>query len=137
MYRFSFSVSSSTCLGPFIVVLGGMNYIAAASLHDMAPQLIWLVECFIVATTYFLSKSLPNDRLMCMWLVTNCCMVHSSGKKILPLSESPMAMTSGKVQSVFLHHWCQVRLSCRPLGLQSKYFTGTSRNSAGTYCCTF
>ena len=58
-------------------------------------------------------------------------------KHFLPLSESPMAMTSGKVQSVFLHHWCQVRLSCRPVGLQSKYFTGTSRNSAGTYCCTF
>ena len=36
---------------------------------------------------------------------------------LLPLSESPMAMTSGKVQSLFLHHWCQVWLSCRPVGL--------------------
>ena len=29
-------------------------------------QSIWLGECFIVATIYFLSKRLSNDRLMCM-----------------------------------------------------------------------
>ena len=36
----------------------------------------------------------------------------------LPLSESPMAMTSGKVPSLFLHHLCQLWLSCCPVGLQ-------------------
>ena len=29
-------------------------------------------------------------------------------------------MKSDKVQSLFLHQWCQVWLACRPVGLQSK-----------------
>ena len=65
-------------LGPFLVGLGRMKYRPAAPWHDMAPQIIWLCRCFIVATTHFLSKHSPNGRLMCMWRGTNCCMVHSS-----------------------------------------------------------
>ena len=74
-----------------------------------------------------LSKRLPRDRLMCIWRGTNCCMVH-----FLPLSESPMAMTSGKVQ--FLFSSSLMWYSCQPVGLQSRFFVETSRNSAGTYC---
>ena len=40
----------------------------------------------------------------------------------LPFSESPMAMTPEKVQCLFLPRYCQVWLSCRPVGLQSKFF---------------
>ena len=39
----------------------------------------------------------------------------------LPHSESPMAKTSGKLQSVFLHHWCQVWLSGRPVDFNPSY----------------
>ena len=115
-----FSMSDFTYFGPLIVVLGGMKYRPAAPRHDKANQIIWLSRRAIVGTAYCLSKRLPNDRLMCMWRVTNWCMAHSSEKQhFLPLSESPMAITSGKFQSLFLHHWCQVWLSCRPVGLQS------------------
>ena len=31
----------------------------------------------------------------------------------LPLSQSPIAMTSGRDQFLILHHWCQVWLPCR------------------------
>ena len=60
------------------VILGGVKYRPATPRLDMAPQIVWLVECFIADTTYFLFKRLPNGRLMCMWRGTNCCMVHSS-----------------------------------------------------------
>ena len=46
-WTFNFSLSNSTYLDPFILVLGGMKYRPAAPRHDMAPQIIWLVECFI------------------------------------------------------------------------------------------
>ena len=118
MYSFSFSMSNSTCLGPFMVVFCGMKYTLTASQYANAPQITWFDGRFIVAT-YFLSKRLPIVRLMCMWRGTNCCMVHSSQNNTFFHSASPMAMTSGKVQSLFLHHWCQVWLSCRPVGLLS------------------
>ena len=60
---FSFSLSNSIYLGPFIVVLGGMNYRPAVPWHDMTLQFIWLSRCSIVAATYFLSKHLPNSCL--------------------------------------------------------------------------
>ena len=104
MCSFSFSLSNSTYLGPFIVVLGGMKYRPAAPRHDMAVHIIGLGGWFTAATTYLLSKRLPSGRL-------------------LPFSDSPMAMTSGKVQSLFLYHWCEVWLSYRPVGLQFKLFS--------------
>ena len=60
---FSFSLSNSTYFGPFIAVLGGMNYRPAVPWHNMTLQLIWLSRCSIVAATYFLSKHLPNSCL--------------------------------------------------------------------------
>ena len=60
-----------------LVVLGGMKHRPAAPWHDMTPQIIWLGGCFIVATTYRLSKHSPNGRLMCMWWGTDCCVVRS------------------------------------------------------------
>ena len=88
-------------MGPFIVVLGGMNYRPAASRNDITPQIIRLGGCFTVATTHFLSKRLPNDRLMCMWRCTYCCMVHSSENNTLfPLSASPVSFSSPLVSGV-------------------------------------
>ena len=99
---FSFSLSYSMYLSPFIVVFDVMKYRPAAPQHNMASQIIWLSRCFIGATTYFLSKRVLNGHLMCMWWGTNCCMVHSSENNTFsPLSESPMAMMSDKVQSLF------------------------------------
>ena len=86
-------------MGSFAVVLGE-RYRHAAPGHDMEPQISRLGGYFIVVTTYFLSKRLPNGCLMCMWRGTHFCNVHS----FLPVSEIPIAMTSGKVQSSFLHH---------------------------------
>ena len=56
---FIFSYFNSTYLGPFIVVLDRMKY----TQHDLAPHIIWLSGCFIVATTYVLSKCLPNGEV--------------------------------------------------------------------------
>ena len=42
------------------ILRGGMTYRPAAPQHDMAPQTIWFSRCFIMATTYFLSKCLPS-----------------------------------------------------------------------------
>ena len=85
-------------------MLDGMNYRPAAPRQDMTPQIIWLGRCFIVATTYFLSKHLPNGRLICMWRGTNCCMIHSSEHDTFFHSASPISTTTGKVQSLFFHH---------------------------------
>ena len=131
MCSLSFSLSNSTYVGQFVVVLGGMKYRLAAPRHDMALQIIWLDGCFIVATTYFLT---PNVRAV-RYKLLHGAFVRK--QHFLPLSESPMAMTSCKVQSLFLHHWCEVWLSCRPVGIHSKFFAETSRNSAGTCCCIF
>ena len=46
---FYFSMSKNTYLGPFIVVLGGRKYRPLAPRHDMAPQIVWFGECFIMA----------------------------------------------------------------------------------------
>ena len=61
MCSFSFSLSNSTYLGPFIVVLGGMKYRPAVPWHKMAPQIIWLDRCLIVATTYFFAEMSWNS----------------------------------------------------------------------------
>ena len=94
----------------------------------------WLFHCgydiFLVKT---LTQWPPNVHEVRYKLLHG---VFVTKQHFLPLSESPMAMTSGKVQSFSYHHWCQVWLSCQPMGLQSKFFAETSRNSAGTYCCT-
>ena len=81
MCNFSFCLSNSTYFGPFIVVLGGMKYRPVTPQHYIAPQIIWIIRCFNVATTYFLAKHLPNGLLICMMWGTNCCMVHSSENK--------------------------------------------------------
>ena len=53
---FNFSLSNSTHMALFIVVLGRIKHRPPASQHDMTPKIIWLGVCFIVATAYFLSK---------------------------------------------------------------------------------
>ena len=88
--------------------------------------------CYIVATTYFLSR--------CQWQpnvhATRYKLLHSAivrKQTFLPLSDSPIAMTSGNSGFRFLHQYCRVWLLCRPVGLQSHFFAETSRNSAGSY----
>ena len=80
--------------------------------HDMTSQIIWLGRCFIVATTYFWSKCLPNGQPICMQRGTNCCMVHLSENNTFFHSARLIAMTSGLDQCLFLHHWGQVRSEC-------------------------
>ena len=91
------------------VVLGGMKCKPAAPRHDMAPQIIWFSWCFIVATFSFIQRESNGDDV---W-------------------------QSSVLFFFFLHHWCQVWLSCRPVGLQSNFLAETSWNSDGTYSCTF
>ena len=127
-----FCVNNSRNWGPFIilVVLGRIKYIPAAPWNDIVPQIIWLGGCLFVVTTYFLpGVHVARYKLLRGGFIRN--------QNHIPFSESPMAMTSGKVQSVFRHHWCQIWLLCRPVGLQSKLFAEMFRNSAETYCCTF
>ena len=121
-FSFSFCLSNSTYLGPFKVVLGGMTYRPPAPRHDMTPQIILLGWCFNVATTYFLSRRLPNGEVQtAAW-----CICQKT--TFLFHSTSPMAIMSGKVQSLFLVHWCQVWLSCRPVRLQSTFFAEILEN---------
>ena len=107
---FGFSLSNSTYLCPFIVVLDGINYIPLAPWHDVASQSKWFGGCFIMATSFSYQDASSLARYY---------LLHGSlvGKQhFLPPTESPMARTCDKVQSLFLHHWCQVWPSCRPVG---------------------
>ena len=106
MYCFSFSLSNSTYLGPYIVVLSGMQYKPAVLWHDMAPQIVWLGRCFTVATTYFLPKQLPRSHVMCM------CMVHSSVNNTFFHSVNPVAMTCGKSSLFFFITGVALMLTC-------------------------
>ena len=81
---FSFSLNNFTYLCPIRVVLGGMKCRPAVPRRGMAPQITWLGWRFILATTYVLSKCLPNGHLMYMRRQgTNCCMEHLSKKPTL------------------------------------------------------
>ena len=87
--------------------------------------------CFVRATTYFLTKRLPN------MLVARHKLLYGAfvrKQHFLSLSERQMAMTFGKFQALVLQHWCHYGFC---VGLHSKVFAETSRNSFGTSCCTF
>ena len=124
-----FCMNNSRNWGPFIIilVLGRMKYRPAAPWNDIVPQIIWLGGCLIVVTTYFLpAVHVARYKLLSGAFVRN--------QNHIPLSESPMAMTSGKVQSVFRHHWCQIWLLCRSVGLQSKFETVLKRIAVPFKC---
>ena len=116
---FSFSLSNSVYLDP----LGEMKYRPPASWHD-----------FIVATTYFLSKRLPNGRLMCMYkllhdafVTKQCSSPHqeSSGDDVW---QSPVSFSSSLVSGVAFVPAC---------GTSVQIVAEASRNSAWSYRCTF
>ena len=72
MCSFSFSLSNFMYIHSGV---GETKHRQAALRYTMAHQIIWLGDCGV---GFWLSKHLPNGRLMCMWRGTNCCMVHSS-----------------------------------------------------------
>ena len=128
--QFELLFEQSTYLGPCIVVSMHSGVRGGVIQYDMAPQIIWLGTHVIVATTYFLSNHPPNDHLRYELL-------HGAfhQKTTLPLSDIPMVMTSDKFQSFSSSLVCGFRAG--PWDFNPKLFTETSRNSAGTYCCTF
>ena len=88
---FIFSYFNSTYLGPFIVLLDRMKY----TQHDLAPHIIWLGGCFIVSTTYVCQNAYPMAR----YTLLRGAFIRK--QHVIPLSESPMAMPSGNIQSLF------------------------------------
>ena len=95
-FSFSFSLSSSTYLGPFMVVLGGTSYRPAAPRLYMAPRSLgsagvsWSLQHISCQNAYL--------------MVARYKLLHGAFDKkqhFLPLNENPMSMTSGKVQSIF------------------------------------
>ena len=85
--------------------------------HDIPNH---LAQCMVhCGYNIFLVKTLCSQ-----WHVVRYELLHGTfvrKQHFLPLSESPMVMTSGKVQSFFLLHWCLVFLSCWPVGLQKLF----------------
>ena len=59
------ALSSSTYVGPFMEVLGGMKYRPVAPRHDTTSQIIWLGRCITLAGTHYLSQRLPSGHLIC------------------------------------------------------------------------
>ena len=95
-FSFSFSLSSSTYLGPCMVVLGGTSYRPAAPRLYMAPRSLgsagvsWSLQHISCENAYL--------------MVARYKLLHGEFDKkqhFLPLNENPMSMTSGKVQSIF------------------------------------
>ena len=103
---FSFSLSNPTYLGPSMGVLGGMKYRPAAPRHDMAPQIIWSQHISCQSAYPMATKCACGD------IQTSAWYIHQKSTLF-----STLAMTSGKVQSLFFHYWCYAWLSCRPVGL--------------------
>ena len=126
MPSFSFSLSKSTFLGPFIVVLGGLKYRFAAS------QIVWV----IVATTYFFSERLPNGRLMCMWRYTNCGTVHSlEHNTFFHLARDQWRWRLAKSSLLFFITGFRCGFRAGLSELHFVFFAETSQNSVGTHSC--
>ena len=94
MCSFRLSLSNSAVLGPFIVVLGGMEHKPAAPRHDMAPQIIWLAgkHC---GYNIFLVKMLtqwPSNVHVARYKLLYGALFTK--QPFLPLIESLMAMVS-------------------------------------------
>ena len=81
MCNCSFSCNICRYLAPFMVVPFGRKKSPAVPFDDIAPHIITLGGCFIVATVYRTSKRVPTAlRTFCL-RVPNCWIVDSSEKR--------------------------------------------------------
>ena len=120
-------------VGPYsLVVLGGKKFRSAEPRRDMASQIIWLGWCFIVATTYFLSKRLCayGEVQIAAWRIIQKILssIHRESNDD-DVWQNPVSLSSSLVSDIaFVPAW------------GTSILTETSRHSAGTYssyCCTF
>ena len=81
-------LSKSTYLDPFMVVPGVKKYNPAVPFLLMAPHIIWLGGCFMVAEVYFSSNRFPTGLQTCLCRTTNCWKVDSSLNKTFPQSSA-------------------------------------------------
>ena len=81
MCNCSFSCNISRYLAPFMVVPFGRKKSPAVPFDDIAPHIITLGGCFIVATVYRSSKRVPTGLRTCCLRVPNCWIVDSSEKR--------------------------------------------------------
>ena len=84
----SLVLSKSTYLDPFMVVPGVKKYNPAVPFLVMAPHIMWLGGCFMVAEVYFSSNHFPTGLRTCLCRTTNCWKVDSSLNKTLPQSSA-------------------------------------------------
>ena len=84
MCNCSFSCNISSYLAPFMVVPFGRKKSPAVPFDDIAPHIITLGGCFIVATVYRSSKHVPTGLRNCCLRVPNCWIVDSSEKITFP-----------------------------------------------------
>ena len=147
MCSFSFSLSNSTYLSPFIVVLllflPSLSFIYLLLLIVFYSNVRWNeIETSSATARHDIPNHLARRLLHCrynIFLVKTLTQwppnVHVARYKLLhgafvrtqhflPLSESPMAMTSGKVQSPFLHQCehCQCILTVRHILVECNHF---------------
>ena len=84
MCNCSFSCNISRYLAPFMLVPFGRKKSPAVPFDDIAPHIITLGGCFIVATVYRSSKRVPTGLRTCCLRVPNCWIVDSSEKRTFP-----------------------------------------------------
>ena len=84
MCNCSFSCNISRYLAPFMVVPFGRKKSPVVQFDDIAPHIITLGGCFIVATVYRSSKRVPTGLRTCCLRVPNCWIVDSSEKRTFP-----------------------------------------------------
>ena len=104
MCNCSVSCNISRCLAPFMVVPFGRKKSPAVPFDDIAPHIITLGGCFIVATVYRSSKRVPTGLRTCCLRVPNCWIRE---KNFSPLLFTPISIFNRKYHSFSLHRfWC-------------------------------
>ena len=73
--------SFSCNMAPFMVVPFGREKRPTVPFDDIAPHIITLGGCFIVATVYRTSKRVPTGLRTCCLRMSNCWIVDSSEKR--------------------------------------------------------
>ena len=73
--------SFSCNMAPFMVVPFGREKSPTVPFDDIAPHIITLGGCFIVATVYRTSKRVPTGLRNCCLRMSNCWIVDSSEKR--------------------------------------------------------
>ena len=135
MCNCSFSCNISRYLAPFMVVPFGRKKSPAVPFDDIAPHIITLCGCFIVATVYRSSKRVPTGLRTCCLRVPNCWIVDSSEKNnFSPLLFTPISIFIRKYHSFSLHRsW----FFCWFMRFETKFVHQTSTYSGAMNIRTF